>query len=102
MDQAGQSRAISVDTSNEKDLQTAILATYGAVLDSAALARVLGFPSSEAVRSARRRGTLPIHMFRLPNRKGWFASSVDVATWLQKLAQRIARADQEAACKYPQ
>lgn len=55
---------------------------YGGVLDTAATARVMGYPSADALREARLQKRLPIEMFRLPQRRGWFASAESVARWL--------------------
>lgn len=71
-----------------QDLESKILVGYGALLDSSQLAKLLGYPSTDAVRTARKRGKLPIPMFRLPNRKGWYANSTEVANWLRTVAPR--------------
>jgi hypothetical protein len=53
------------------------------VLSGAETARLLGFPTTEALYKARQAGRLPISMFRLPGRRGWFASTPAVREWLQ-------------------
>lgn len=55
---------------------------HGALLDAAATAKALGFKSSDALRQARRDGRLPISMFRIPGRRGWFAATQAVIEWL--------------------
>jgi hypothetical protein len=55
---------------------------YGPLLDAAATAKALGFRSQDALRQARRDGRLPIVMFRLPGRRGWFASTQAVIDWI--------------------
>lgn len=55
---------------------------YGPLLDAAATAKALGFKSQDALRQARRDGRLPISMFRLPGRRGWFASTQAVIEWI--------------------
>jgi hypothetical protein len=72
---------------NTQSLENQILNAYGALLDSADLARLLGYPSTDAVRTARKRGKLPVPMFKLPNRKGWFANSNEVARWLKTVSK---------------
>jgi hypothetical protein len=42
------------------------------MLTGAETARVMGFPTTDALYKARRAGRLPIEMFRLPDRRGWF------------------------------
>ena len=54
----------------------------GPLMDSAATAKALGFKSQDALRQARRDGRLPVSMFRLPGRRGWFASTQAVIEWI--------------------
>jgi len=65
-----------------------LLSVYGGLVNSTSLARVLAYPSADAVRLAHRRRTLPVRMFRVPHRKGWFAATEDVAAWLESQAKR--------------
>jgi hypothetical protein len=51
-------------------------------LDAAATAKAMGFKSPDALRQARRDGRLPISMFRIPGRRGWFAATQAVIEWL--------------------
>jgi hypothetical protein len=53
------------------------------ILSAAETARVMGFPSSEALSKARQTGRLPIPMFQLPGRRGWFAARHVVKAWLE-------------------
>jgi hypothetical protein len=53
------------------------------VLSGPETARIMGFPTTEALYKARQAGRLPIEMFRLPGRRGWFAATPAVKTWLQ-------------------
>jgi hypothetical protein len=52
------------------------------VLSGAETARVMGFPTTEALYKARQAGRLPIELFRLPGRRGWFAATPAVREWL--------------------
>lgn len=56
---------------------------HGALLNAAATAKALGFRSPDALRQARRDGRLPIAMFQIPGRRGWFASTQAVIEWLE-------------------
>jgi hypothetical protein len=67
------------------DTHALLLREYGGVLDTAATARVMGYPSADALREARLQKRLPIEMFRLPHRRGWFASAESVARWLSSV-----------------
>jgi len=53
------------------------------VLSGAETARIMGFPTTEALYKARQAGRLPIDLFRLPGRRGWFAATPAVREWLQ-------------------
>lgn len=55
------------------------------VLSGAEAARIMGFPTTEALYKARHAGRLPIELFRLPGRRGWFASTTAVRAWLQSV-----------------
>lgn len=52
-------------------------------LTAAETARVLGYPSTGALAKARQTGRLPIEMFQVPGRRGWFAATSVVRAWLQ-------------------
>lgn len=64
------------------EMHAMLIREYGGVLDTATTARLMGYPSADAVREARLQKRLPIEMFRLPHRRGWFASAESVARWL--------------------
>jgi hypothetical protein len=53
------------------------------ILSAAETARAMGFPSSEALSKARQTGRLPIPMFQIPGRRGWFAGRHVVKAWLE-------------------
>jgi hypothetical protein len=63
------------------------------VLSGAETARILGFPTTEALYKARQAGRLPIDMFRVPGRRGWFASTPAVREWLQSVLSTDASRD---------
>jgi hypothetical protein len=50
-------------------------------------ARLLGYPSTSALAKARQTGRLPITMFQVPGRRGWFASTLTVKAWLELVLQ---------------
>jgi hypothetical protein len=57
------------------------------IMSAADIARVMGFPSTEALAKARLAGRLPIEMFKLSGRRGWFASTDRVRAWLEHTLQ---------------
>jgi hypothetical protein len=55
------------------------------ILSAAETARLMGFRSVKALANCRSAGRLPIEMFRVPGRRGWFAATQDVRMWLSGL-----------------
>lgn len=55
---------------------------FGPMLPSSALCKALGYPSAGAYRQAVARGTVPVPVFRIQNRRGRFALALDVADWM--------------------
>lgn len=58
---------------------------HGPLLSGEDLWRSLGFRNSAAFRQAKLRGQLNVRVFSLPNRRGTFAFTHDVADWLRSL-----------------
>jgi len=58
------------------------------VIDTRILARLLGYPSANAVRQAHRRGTLPVPLYRLDGRRGLFARPGDITKALRETLRR--------------
>lgn len=67
------------------DLTSKLIERHGAVLGSRALAKELGYPSASAFQQALVRNTVPFTVFKLPNRRGHFALTIEVARWLSKV-----------------
>lgn len=55
------------------------------ILSASETARLLGYPSTGALAKARQSGRLPIEMFQIPGRRGWFAATLVVRAWLQTI-----------------
>jgi hypothetical protein len=55
---------------------------YGELVSADELARLLKFPTADALRKAHERGQLPIRMIRMPGRRGFFASTLAVARFI--------------------
>lgn len=62
---------------------------YGLMVGGSALWRELGYASYDAFRKAKQRGTIEVPLFEVPNRRGFFALSKEVACWIA--TQRCAR-----------
>jgi hypothetical protein len=58
------------------------------ILSAAETARLLGFPTREALGKARLAGRLQVRMFKIEGRRGWFASTQQVREWLEMSLSR--------------
>lgn len=74
-------------------LENDLITRYGPVLSSSALVQVLGYASADALRQSLVRKTVPVPVFRIPNRRGHFALTHDVAQWLAKQRQAAINSD---------
>lgn len=79
----------SIDTAgpSEAELAASLVATYGPVVGGKELARALGFRTQSAFRKALDRGALSVKIFEMPGRRGRFALSTELATWLWRQRQ---------------
>lgn len=77
-----------LDTELANELNDKLFGQYGLVLPSAALIKVLGYPSPIAFRKALMRGSVNVPLFQIPNRRGRFALARDVAIWLSQQARK--------------
>ncbi len=86
---------LELQTATEQSAQRiedALREEFGALLTQSDLARLLRYPSVQAVRKARARGNLAIPMFQLPMRRGWFTTTRAVAEFLVSL-ERLRQED---------
>lgn len=59
-----------------------LIEKHGELMDSASLEALLRFGSNRSFRRAAAAGALPVRVFRIEGRSGWFARTEDVAVWL--------------------
>lgn len=76
------------------ELEVALRDRYGLMVGSTALWRELGYSSYEAFRKAKQRGRIEVPLFDVPNRRGSFALSSEVANWIAR--QRCAAVTRKA------
>jgi len=57
----------------------ALRARYGELLQLEDVADVFKYPTVSAVRKANSRGTLPVKLYRFPNKSGFYAKVDEVA-----------------------
>lgn len=55
---------------------------HGPLLGGTKLVAALGHANAASLRQARRRGCVPVPLFSLPQRRGFFALTRDIADWL--------------------
>ena len=58
-----------------------IVRDHGPLLMGRSLMQTLGYPSLEALRQAIHRGTVPVPVFPVENRRGKAALATDIARW---------------------
>lgn len=87
-----ESGPMATDASTEASQhdRASLEARFGVVVGGAALWRLLGFRTGDAFRKAAQRQALPVATFTLPNRRGRFARTADIAAWLATLVQPAA------------
>ncbi len=66
------------------DLSNQLILRFGPTMGGQDLYTALGFKTYAAFHRSQQRQALGVHVFKLPGRRGWFALSVDIATWLMK------------------
>jgi len=64
------------------ELEKELVTKFGMILSSSTLVQVLGYSSPEAFRQSLSRKTVPVLVFKIPNRRGHYALAKDVAAWL--------------------
>ena len=70
---------------NLKMIEKTLNERYGAVIGNADLRHVLGYKSFSTFNRAVRMQLVGINIFEIENRRGKFALTQDIATWLYKL-----------------
>lgn len=69
------------------EIRQNLASRYGELIGARDLWRVMGFPSQEALQRAHARGTIGLPIFEIEHRRGRFALTTEVASWLVKSRQ---------------
>lgn len=72
---------------SKHDLTEQLLKEFGPLMGGEDLRRALGYKTEPAFARAVRMDTVGIRTFNIPNRRGKFAFTTDVAAWLVMLRQ---------------
>lgn len=90
MTAAGRSSELASHRDDKAEL-AGFMAQHGELMDGRALATLFKFGSSRSFRRAAQKGGLPVSVFRVAGRRGWFARTRDVANWLATVAEPPGR-----------
>jgi hypothetical protein len=60
---------------------------YGPMLGGTELRSILGYRAASTFNRAKRLNLIGVHIFQLPNRRGSFALTTDVADWLIRVSK---------------
>lgn len=66
-------------------IEKCLLSQYGPIMSLMDVAIALKYPSKDSVRKAISRGTLPVAVLKIPNRKELFLRTSDVANYLKQI-----------------
>lgn len=66
-----------------------LLKEHGPLMSGEALWSSIGFKNAAAFRQAKSQGRLCVPVFSLPQRRGTFALTKDVADWIGKLSGEV-------------
>lgn len=69
-----------------KELKEELVKKYGVMVNGQSLYEALGYTSGNAFRQALKRGNIQVPLFEVPNRKGKFALTKDIAAWITEQA----------------
>ena len=82
------------------ELEETLMEKYGPLISGAELSSVLGFKTYHGFRQSVRRSKISIPLFKIPNRRGKFALTKDVAGWLvQQKINSITEKTEKRECK---
>lgn len=72
-----------------------LLSAYGPIMDAKTVCKVLYYPSVAALLAAKARGRIAFPILELKGRRGYFASTEDIAEYLQSAHDEATGAAQE-------
>ena len=81
----------------QQQMRESMLRLHGPLLGGQALTAALGHRTAASLRQARRRGQVAVPLFTVPNRRGWFALTLDVADWLADMRSEVAKEERDAS-----
>ena len=85
---------------NQESLKR-LIDRYGELVGGPDLARELGMRTADALRSAIRRGRLPIRAFQITGRRGWYVRTCDLAMFLVQETDQALSSEREKETPTP-
>jgi len=82
------SNSSTADTGFQPLIEAELLKLYGPVLTSQEISKILGFSTVHALRQAVLKGRLEIPLFRMAGKRGRFALTKEIASYV--VSQRMA------------
>ncbi len=76
-----------------RQLRESLLRLHGPLMGGQELMTALGHKSAASMRQAKRRGQISVVLFPVPNRRGLFALTQDVADWLARIRSQPIKED---------
>ncbi len=77
-------------TDHQSLYESRLVDEYGELMGALALMKLLHVTNERTFRRIAAAGTLPVSVFHVPGRQGWFARTRDVATWLDSVGNASA------------
>lgn len=78
-----------------EQLEVDLLNAYGPLLGGVHLARAVGYPTTRALQQALLRKRLELQVFQINGRRGRFALTKDVASWIARQRWRAGANDRQ-------
>jgi len=76
-----------------KGFEAELFIRYGPLISGKDLYTCLGFKTYAAFYRAKQLNEIDVNIFRLQNRKGWFAKTADIAKWIEEQSERHINED---------
>ena len=77
-----------VVSGKSSDMKDRLIQRYGPLIGGTDLRNILGYKAASTFNRAKRLNLIDIHLFQIPNRRGNYALTTDVADWLERVSKR--------------
>lgn len=73
---------------SDEEMLSKLISRFGPIIGGQDLYSALGYKTYSAFYRSQQRDELGVHVFKLSDRRGWFALSGDVAKWLEEQSKK--------------